>query len=86
MMTGKDYNQQSSLGQPHHCSGTFADDSCPKLHKAVYCREKKKRKKEEIAEGQRAKLSQKAFDITNAVDRVAVDMLKAQAVLSGTAV
>ena len=45
MMTGKDYDQQSSLGQPHHCSGTFADDSCPELHKAVYYREKKRRKK-----------------------------------------
>lgn len=85
MMTGKDYDQQSSLGQPHHCSGTFADDSCPELRKAVYYREKK-RKKEEISEGQRAKLSQKAFDITNTVDRVAVDMLKALAVLSGTVV
>lgn len=50
MMTGKDYDQQSSLGQPHHCSGTFADDSCPELRKAVYYREKK-RKKEEISEG-----------------------------------
>ena len=48
MMTGKDYNQQSSLGQPHHCSGTFADDSCPELHKAVYYREKKKEKRKKL--------------------------------------